>query len=182
MPCTRAKPLAIGLHADIPLLTLLQSYFRMRGTLPRSYWLSAKRVTAGNSSYFAWPGNVTIASNVSTTPYAHWGWYYPFLTGSPSYDCVYASEPLAYDIYLGGSSRDDTTNSLNFLTNEANKAGWNLGLCTLRYYFICEAPSSVFPCFPPPSPPTPPPSPPSPPSPPMPPTCEQLEAHLPAWQ
>ncbi len=140
--------------------------------LPRNYWLPAKRVSAGNSSYFAWPGNVTIPDNVSTNPYAHWGWYYPFLLTSSGYDCVYASEPLAYDLYMGGSSKDDYTNSLNYLTNEANKAGWNLGLCSLKYYFICEALSTVFPCYPPPSPPTPPPSPPSPPSPPMPPTCE----------
>ena len=89
----------------------------------------------------------------------------------------YASDPLAYDVYLGGSTKDDYTNGLNYLTNEANRAGWNLASCSIKYYFICEAPAAVFPCFPPPSPPQPPPSPPSPPSPPMPPTCKYLHSH-----
>jgi hypothetical protein len=93
-------------------------------------------VAAGNSSYFAWPGNVSISANVSTTPYAHWAWYYPFLLNTTGYDCVYAASALAYDIYLGGASRDDTTNSLNYLTNEANKAGWNLATCSLKWVFL----------------------------------------------
>jgi hypothetical protein len=85
---------------------------------------------------------------------------------------VYASGDLAYDIYLGADSKDDYTNSLNYLQNDANKNGWNLASCALKFYYICEAPAAVFPCYPPPSPPLPPPLPPSPPSPPMPPTCE----------
>ncbi len=103
-------------------------------------------------------------------------WYFQFTLTTKGYDCVYAGADLAYDIYLGADTVDDYTNSLNYLQNEANKNGWNLGTCGLKYAFVCEAPSSVFPCYPPPSPPSPPPLPPSPPSPPMPPTCELHDA------
>jgi hypothetical protein len=106
--------------------------------------------------------------------------YYPFTFNSKNYDCVYAGGDLAYDIYMGADTRDDYTNSLNYLSNEANKNGWNLASCGLKFYYICEAPASVFPCYPPPSPPLPPPLPPSPPSPPMPPTCERSPRQLPA--
>jgi hypothetical protein len=103
-------------------------------------------------------------------------WYFQFTVNTKGYDCVVAAGDLGYDIYLGADTVDDYTNSLNYLQNEANKNGWNLATCGLKYFYVCEALSTIFPCYPPPSPPSPPPLPPSPPSPPMPPTCTQLLA------
>jgi hypothetical protein len=91
---------------------------------------------------------------------------------------VYTSSDLSYDVYLGADTKDDYVNSLNYLSNEANKQGWNLATCGLRFNYICEAPAAAFPCYPPPSPPNPPPSPPVPPFPPMPPSCESAGAPL----
>jgi hypothetical protein len=103
--------------------------------------------------------------------YTRRAWYFQYTVNSKGYDCVTAVSDLGYDIYLGADTVDDYTNSLNYLQNEANKAGWNLAPCGIKFSSICEAPSTSFPCYPPPSPPSPPPLPPSPPSPPMPPTC-----------
>jgi hypothetical protein len=158
---------------------MVEAYFRLRGSLPRNYWLSATRPPAAGAGTnltfgnFTWPGSTDpLPANISASPYTHWSWYYPFTVNSKGYDCVVAASDLGYDVYLGADTKDDYTNSLNYLQNEANKSGWNLATCSLKYFYICEAPSTVFPCYPPPSPPSPPPLPPSPPSPPMPPTCE----------
>ncbi len=114
-----------------------------------------------------------------TGPAPRRAWYYPFTRTTQGYDCVHAASDLAYDVYLGTDARDDYVNSLNYLANEANKQGWNLATCGLRFAYICEAPAAAFPCYPPPSPPGPPPSPPSPPFPPMPPNCEHSLVGLP---
>jgi hypothetical protein len=53
------------------------------------------------------------------------------------------------------------------------KYGWVVSDCTATLPFICQVPSSIFPCYPPPGSPPPPPRPPSPPSPPMSSKCEQ---------
>ncbi len=173
-----------GVAAHQTCTTARQAYFRLRGTLPKNYWLSATRPPAAGAGTnltfgnFTWPGSTDpLPSNISAEPYTHWAWYYPFTVASKGYDCVYASADLAYDIYLAGDNKDDYTNSLNYLQNDASKNGWNLGTCSIKYYYICEAPSTVFPCYPPPNPPSPPPLPPSPPSPPMPPTCERHCGH-----
>jgi hypothetical protein len=151
-----------------------QRYFRLRGALPKTYWLSAQRTAPAPNGTFAWPDASPLSTNITTTPYTHWAWYYPFIVKSRGYDCVCAAEELAYDVYLGTDTRDDYVSSLNYLVNDANKHGWNLATCGLKYYSICQLPATAFACLPPPNPPHPPPSPPSPPSPPMPPSCKCL--------
>jgi hypothetical protein len=58
---------------------MVEGYFRLRGTLPRNYWLSVTRPpasgTATNMTFgnFTWPGSTDpLPANISADPYTHW--------------------------------------------------------------------------------------------------------------
>jgi hypothetical protein len=115
----------------------------------------------------------------STSPYAHWSWYqYGHNASSdPLLNCVSAWGDLAYEDFYGDASSATQLSSVihyQISSGAALKHGWTPATCNSVLPYICQLPTALFPCYPPPSPPTPPPQPPSPPSPPAPPSCEWL--------
>jgi hypothetical protein len=71
-----------GRLIDYPSATkqrMVESYFRLKGTLPRNYWLAVTRPvatgTGTNMTYgnFSWTGTTDpLPSNISANPYTHW--------------------------------------------------------------------------------------------------------------
>jgi hypothetical protein len=71
-----------GRLIDYPSATkqrMVESYFRLRGTPPRNYWLAATRPmatgTGTNMTYgnFSWAGSTDpLPANISANPYTHW--------------------------------------------------------------------------------------------------------------
>jgi hypothetical protein len=117
------------------------------------------------------------AQEPSASPYAHWSWYqYGFAASQdPLLNCVTAWGDLAYETFYGDTNDTLQLGSIIFYQTAAGsvlKHGWTPSTCNTTLPFICQLPTALFPCYPPPSPPAPPPQPPSPPSPPAPPTCE----------
>jgi hypothetical protein len=92
-------------------------------------------------------------------------------------NCTKASAAVKYDQFFGLDPSNATQMADAALYQVAAgtdlKYGWLVTDCTATLPFICQVPSTIFPCYPPPSSPPPPPQPPSPPSPPMSTKCEQ---------
>ena len=91
-------------------------------------------------------------------------------------NCTKASAAVKYDQFFGLDPSNATQMNDQTLYQVAAgtdfKYGWVVSDCTTTLPFICQVPSTIFPCYPPPSSPPPPPSPPSPPSPPLATKCE----------
>ncbi len=114
-------------------------------------------------------------------PYAHWTWTFNTDKNGTANNCTKASGAVKYDQFYGLDPTNVTqqNDQALYLTTAGSdlKYGWVVSSCTTTMGFICQVPSTIFPCLPPPASPPPPPLPPSPPSPPMATRCEQQSWH-----
>ncbi len=148
--------------------TLSQNYFDT-GLTDYYYWIGVKRAAATEPFQFA-ADPPELPQHPSSTPYAHWSWYHQIANRTANYDCVIAQAAFKYEQFVG-SGPSQQADPRYYNTDPANKQlayGWNAYPCAARLHFVCEAPASAFPCFPPPRPPRAPGAPPPPPSPPRP--------------
>jgi hypothetical protein len=114
----------------------------------------------------------------NTNPYAHWTWTFNTDKNGTANNCTKALAAQKYDQWSGldptnVTQQDDQALYQN-TTGTDLKYGWVVTSCASTMAYICQVPSSIFPCMPPPASPPPPPQPPSPPSPPMTTRCEHL--------
>jgi hypothetical protein len=107
----------------------------------------------------------------NANPYAHWTSTFNTDKNGTANNCTKASDAAKYDQFYGLDPTNVTqqNDAALYLTTAGTdlKYGWVVTSCTTTMGFICQVPSTIFPCYPPPASPPPPPSPPSPPSPPM---------------
>jgi hypothetical protein len=117
----------------------------------------------------------------NSNPYAHWTWTFNTDKNGTANNCTKASGTVKYDQFYGLDPTNTTqqNDQALYLTNAGTdlKYGWVVTSCTTSLAYICQVPSTIFPCHPPPASPPPPPQPPSPPSPPMGTTCERPGHH-----
>ncbi len=151
---------------------MIENYFDLGPLTDYYYWIGVKR--AGGGSAFEHADGSALPQGASNAPsYAHWSWFHALAAnGTVNYDCVIAQQAFRYERYIGNSSdARQLADSRFYNTDPRNKElayGWNAYPCGARLHFVCEVPTSVFPCFPPPKPPLTPGAPPPPPSPPRP--------------
>jgi hypothetical protein len=160
---------------DSPLLQFdVESYLNISGALtPYYYWIGIRRDSI-NASYTYVRDNSSLPQGASNSPYAHWSWRQAVAAAQHGFDCVIAQGQFAYDIYMGDATARQLANVDYYATNDpiyvSLKFGWNAQKCNASYAYMCQVPTSLFPCYPPPSPTPPPPAPPPPPMPPTPPS------------
>ena len=169
---------------DTPLQQFdVESYLNASGALtPYYYWIGIRRASI-NDSYTYVQDNSSMPQAASNSPYAHWSWRQAVAATQQGFDCVIAQGQFAYDIYMGDATPKQLASVDYYAVNDpiyvALKYGWNAQACNASHAYVCQVPTALFPCYPPPSPSPPPPSPPDAPLPPGPPGCREwlLWAH-----
>jgi hypothetical protein len=163
---------------DTPLQQFdVESYLNASGALtPYYYWIGIRRASI-NDSYTYVQDNSSMPQAASNSPYAHWSWRQAVAATQRGFDCVIAQRQFAYDIYMGDATPKQLASVDYYAVNDsiyvALKYGWNAQACNANHAYVCQVPTALFPCYPPPSPTPPPPSPPPPPRPPTPPSGER---------